>query len=99
MEIKKLREILRDKKVSGIIYKSIYFQDGQIIKDKSTMRIKEMGFWDIWLKKYLFLNYINSENNLCKTILITDFINEILTNDISDVEYDFIQDHIGVKSN
>jgi len=90
---------LRNKRVSGIIYESIYFQDGQMIKERSTIRIKEMRFWDIKLNKYLFLHYINPDNNLCKTILITDFINEILINDVSDIKYNYIRGYIGVKSN
>lgn len=99
MEIKKLRKILRDKRISGIIYEPIYFQNFQMIKKKSLIKIKEIRFWDIKLNKYLFLHYINLDNKLCKIILITDFINEILTNDVSNVKYNYVQDYIGVKSN
>jgi len=99
MEIKKLREILRNKRVYGIIYEPIYFQNYQMIKEKSTTRIEGLRFWDIKLNRYLFLHYINSNNKLCKTILLIDFIYEILTDDVSDVKCDFVQNYIGAKIN
>ncbi len=99
MQVKKLRDTLRNTKVSEIRCESIYFQNGQMIKEYSAIMIKEIRFWDIGLNKYLFLHYINSKNNLCKTILIIDFINEILTNDVSEDKSNYIYDSNGVKAN
>lgn len=70
-----------------------------MIKKKDTIIIKEIRFWNIKINKYLFLHYINPKNKLCKIILLTDFINEILINNDSDVKYNYIRDYIKIKSN
>jgi len=85
MEIKKLSEILKNNKVSEIRWELRYFQNNQIIIKKYIIKIKEIRFWGVNFNKYLFLHYINSENRFCKIILIIDFINEILINNISNV--------------
>jgi len=85
MEIKKLSEILKNNKVSEIRWELRYFQNCQIITEEYIIKIKEIRFWDTNLNKYLFLHYIDCENGFCKIILIIDFINEILINNISNV--------------
>ncbi len=90
MEIKKLSEILKNNKVSEIRWELRYFQNGQIIIKEYIIKIKEIRFWDIIFNKYLFMHYIDSENGFCKIILIIDFINEILTNDVSNDKCNYI---------
>ncbi len=90
MEIKKLSEILKNNKVSEIRWELRYFQNGQIIIKEYIIKIKEITFWDVSFNKYLFLHYIDSENGFCKIILIIDFINEILTNDVSNDKCNYI---------